>query len=57
MSGPDVNHLFGQLVCLCTIEIKMPQSGIVQALYATLAWACFFSMYFILGGYVKYIFL
>ena len=33
---------------------KMPQSGIVQALYAILAWACFFLMYFILGGYVKY---
>ena len=36
---------------------KMPQSGIVQALYATPAWACFFLMYFILGGYVKYNFL
>ena len=34
--------------------VKMPQSGIVQALYATPVWACFFLMYFILGGYVKY---
>ena len=38
-------------------ERKMPQSGIVQALYATPVWACFFLMYFILGGYVKYNFL
>ena len=31
----------------------MPQSGIVQALYTTLAGTCFLLMYFILGGYVK----
>ena len=34
----------------------MPQSGIVQALYATPAWACFFHNVFILGGYVQYSF-
>ena len=35
----------------------MPQSGIVQALYATPAWASFFLMYSIWGGYLKYDFL
>ena len=36
---------------------KIPQSGIVQALYVTPAWECFFLMHFILGGYEKNIFL
>ena len=35
------------------LQKKMPQSGIVQALYATPAWACFFFNVFYFGGICK----